>query len=349
MPLTLIVRGDHGQNQELSFDGARIVIGRKSGCELWIPDPSVSQRHASVRAQGSDFALFDEGSANGTFVSGVRLERGASRQLRSGDMIRLGRVWIEVRLGGNQPVALHAAYATRDVAMALVAGAMQAAGDDISPRIAVLEGYDVGHELLLREDSILHTIGRGEACSMPLSDPDASREHVGVVRRAGAIWVKDLGSKNGAYLGERRLPPQEEVQWRSSLAVKLGRTVLGLVEPIALALAQLEEMGDEPVRAEDIPREPPPSVAVSSARSKASACMDAPTLNHARAVAQPAEALHSAAAQKSGPGSAMRVGAQATHVAKDPKGWNATDVALVVVALSILGLSLVGLAWVLRG
>jgi pSer/pThr/pTyr-binding forkhead associated (FHA) protein len=347
MPLTLIVRAETGDNRELSFDGDRVVIGRKSGSELWLPDPSVSLRHASVRAQGSDYAVFDEGSVNGTFVGGVRLERGASRQLRSGDMMRVGRVWVEVRLGGACAVALNAAGATRDLALALVEGAMRAAGDDIAPRVSVVEGYDVGEEAFLREDAIPVVIGRGEGCNVALSDVDVSREHVCVVRRGSSIHVMDLGSKNGSFLGERRLPPHQEVHWKGQVALKLGRTVIALLEPVALALLQLEDAPDEPVREDDVRDEPQASAA--SDRMK--------TARSEKPEAEPSERSASQFDVASGgitgrvPAAAVPSGSAspAPTVAVAKKNWNSTDLTLVFVALGILAASLVGLAWVLRG
>jgi len=74
MPVTVVVRSaSGGTTPSLTFDGSRIVIGRSDGSDVRLPDPSVSQRHASIRAQGAEYALIDEGSTNGTWVGGVKL------------------------------------------------------------------------------------------------------------------------------------------------------------------------------------------------------------------------------------------------------------------------------------
>ena len=74
MALTVVVRsGDHPTPLKISLDAPRIVIGRGDGCEIRLPDPSVSHRHASIRQRGSDYVVVDEGSTNGTFVGPVRL------------------------------------------------------------------------------------------------------------------------------------------------------------------------------------------------------------------------------------------------------------------------------------
>src|SRR5262249_30971418 len=77
MALTVVVLAgaDLGSGDELSLslDAPRLVIGRGEGCEIRLPDPSVSHRHASIRQRGADYVLMDEGSDNGTFLGRTRL------------------------------------------------------------------------------------------------------------------------------------------------------------------------------------------------------------------------------------------------------------------------------------
>src|SRR6187551_2095078 len=97
MALTVVVRsGDHPTPLKISLDAPRIVIGRGDGCEVRLPDASVSHRHASIRQRGADYIVLDEGSTNGTFVGPVRLSPQAPRVLINGDLIRIGRVWLEI-------------------------------------------------------------------------------------------------------------------------------------------------------------------------------------------------------------------------------------------------------------
>src|SRR5688572_16249731 len=99
MALTLKLRsGDLEPEPELQFDAPRVVVGRAQGSDLQLPDPSVSARHASFRQRGSGYALVDEGSDNGTFNGDSRLARQAPYPLSDGDLVRFGRVWVEVRI-----------------------------------------------------------------------------------------------------------------------------------------------------------------------------------------------------------------------------------------------------------
>ena len=106
MALTVVVRsGDLKSQATITFDAPRIVIGRGDGCEIRLPDPSVSHRHASIRQRGTDYVVVDEGSSNGTFVGPVRLSPHAPRVVRSGDLIRVGT---DLAGAHHRPSAAHA-------------------------------------------------------------------------------------------------------------------------------------------------------------------------------------------------------------------------------------------------
>src|SRR3954469_11308238 len=99
MAVTIVVRsGDEGASElSLTLDSPRLVIGRGEGCDIRLPDPSVSHRHASLRQRGGEYVLYDENSTNGTFMDRVRLPPQTPRVVRSGERVRVGRVWLALR------------------------------------------------------------------------------------------------------------------------------------------------------------------------------------------------------------------------------------------------------------
>ena len=322
MSLTILVRSTEARDPpSLTFDADRIVIGRGPGCDVRLPDPSVSHRHATVRRSGSDWVLVDEGSTNGTFLGGAKMNAGAPRALETGDLVRVGRVWLEIKVDQSPPTH-DLALATRDLALALVSSAMKALGDDVTPRVHIVEGEDSGASLQLVEEGRGYLVGRGEDCDLALADVDASREHVQIVRRGGGVLLRDLGSKNGAMLGDARLARGRDVLWRASLLLTVGKTVLALDEPTGTALAQLEDADDETIGEGDVAPAPAPLPASEPPQSAAEAApnADAP-------IAQLPEG--EAASPRDG-------------------RWTATDVIVVLAALAILVLSLAGLVWLLK-
>jgi len=52
-----------------------------------------------------------------------------------------------------------------------------------------------------------HLVGRSPRCALPIHEPYVSAQHA-VIRWTGERWeVKDLGSKNGTFVGEHRIAP----------------------------------------------------------------------------------------------------------------------------------------------
>lgn len=62
-------------------------LGRDPTCDLVVPEATVSRRHARLFLEGEELQLEDLGSAGGTFLNGVRVQRAA---VHPGDVIRLG-------------------------------------------------------------------------------------------------------------------------------------------------------------------------------------------------------------------------------------------------------------------
>ncbi len=326
MPLTLVLRSSEastgGVSPALTFDGGRVVIGRGPNCDVRLPDPSVSHRHASVRASGSEYTLVDEKSTNGTFVGGVRLAPNTPRTLKHGELLRVGRVWLEARID-QTPATRDLAFATRDLALALVSQAMRGLGEEAATKVRVIEGRDVGAELALADEARAYIIGRDGPSDLPLADVDVSRTHVQVVRRGGTVLVRDLGSKNGARLGDAMIPVERDMQWKSGAILRIGNTAMELEEPAAIALAELEAAEDEPLEPADVPPAPAP---LDDAANPASATTSS------QAAAAPIARLPS-----TNPPKRAR-----------PSAFSATDFAVVLAALAVLGLSIAGLVWLLR-
>lgn len=65
----------------------RMRVGRSQDSEMWLSDDGVSRRHATLVRENDHYVVEDEGSANGTFVGGVKIKR---HELRDGDVIQFG-------------------------------------------------------------------------------------------------------------------------------------------------------------------------------------------------------------------------------------------------------------------
>ena len=74
------------------------TIGRHPGCDIWLLDATVSQRHAKIYRFGDEFTIRDEGSLNGIRRRKIRLKDSA---LRSYDELRIGRLRFLFVQGGD--------------------------------------------------------------------------------------------------------------------------------------------------------------------------------------------------------------------------------------------------------
>ncbi len=74
-------------------------VGRDEGNELRVDHSSVSSLHARIEVKGgSEVAVVDCGSSNGTFVNGIRIER---HPLADGDLLRFATAEFRVHVMGN--------------------------------------------------------------------------------------------------------------------------------------------------------------------------------------------------------------------------------------------------------
>ncbi|HET7747509.1 MAG TPA: FHA domain-containing protein, partial [Vicinamibacteria bacterium] len=91
--------------------------------------------------------------------------------------------------------------------------------------VAILSGARKGEAVALAQPSL--TIGRdGGGADLALPDPDVSRRHAAIECHGARIVLRDLGSRNGTWMGEDRVS-QREIEDRTEF--RLGATALMLL------------------------------------------------------------------------------------------------------------------------
>lgn len=73
--------------------GRTFLVGRSATCDLPVPDPTVSRRHAELELTGVGVRVRDLGSTNGTYLDGVRV---ADALATPGSRVAFGKVDFEV-------------------------------------------------------------------------------------------------------------------------------------------------------------------------------------------------------------------------------------------------------------
>src|SRR5262249_50430759 len=69
MAILKILSGERS-GQTVDLRGDVVVLGRHPGCDIRVPDETVSRRHARIIVQGDGYFVEDLGSRNGTYLNG---------------------------------------------------------------------------------------------------------------------------------------------------------------------------------------------------------------------------------------------------------------------------------------
>jgi hypothetical protein len=145
--------------------------------------------------------------------------------------------------------------------------------------------------------------------------------------------VRDLGSKNGASLGDARLPAGKDVPWPPSERLRVGQNLLSYEDPVSEALAELERAADERMRDDDL--------------------IDSPNASQEPATAEPAAGEgplpnHTDVSSRGAPPIAKVPKKQSAREPRARQGWTVTDVAIALIAITVLGVSVLGLIWLFK-
>ncbi|MBI5515359.1 MAG: FHA domain-containing protein [Deltaproteobacteria bacterium] len=331
MAVTLIVTSPGAAPQTITLDQPRIVVGRAVSADVRLPARAVSAQHAVLHVHGNDLSIVDEGSTNGTRVNQVAIPRGRRKALKPGDLLGIAQFELRVELSPGVP---DPPDRTGTLARKLLLDALASAGGAASPpQLELLTGRKAGSRWTLAAPLVRWVAGRGEGCEVLLDDPDSSRQHAEFVRDDLGVVVRDLGSKNGIFVGERRTP---ERRLRSGDEVTIGRSVLRFEDPME-DLLRTFEAGTDDSAPEPAPA---PAPAVASAPPEAS-----PTPAEASPAPAPAEGSPAPAVASPSPVPAERSPEPPVVV---PRRGGAADGVVVLLALVILAVSLGALWMVLR-
>jgi hypothetical protein len=98
-----LVEDAPGNRTDIVLDGDNLAIGRDiEVAQIVFGDSSVARLHARIRKRNGRYWLYDEGSANGTFLNHDRLGL-SPRQLQDGDEVRLGQLLLRFQLRPESP------------------------------------------------------------------------------------------------------------------------------------------------------------------------------------------------------------------------------------------------------
>ncbi len=89
----VIARGGSGAFIVDRTTPSAVLVGKSAACQLVIPDPRISRRHASFELADAGLRVLDLGSTNGTFVNGLRV---TDATLTGGEVIGVGDAFLQI-------------------------------------------------------------------------------------------------------------------------------------------------------------------------------------------------------------------------------------------------------------
>lgn len=200
--------------RRIELGPAALTIGRSESCEIQIDVPGVDDEHAKI----SEVALIAIGAD--CAVGDVPLDPGHRRLVMPGDEIQIGSVVLA--LEGHDPSMVPPGM---DPMGRMLPRALPA------PRIRVVEGSNFGDELVMADENREYVLGRHANCDLVLEDREVSRQHLTLLRRGYSIFVKDLTSTRGSWLGRSAVYTAGTVEWTRPRMLRVGASVLSLELP----------------------------------------------------------------------------------------------------------------------
>lgn len=235
-----------------------VTIGRFEDNIVELPSGGVSRHHAQIlRTPEENYFLVDMESGNGTLLNGTKVRPNEKNLLRNNDLITIDA--FDLRFYTTEE-ALERSYneevTDSDILeVKLLKKVIRALDKETVPSLEVLNGSAEGKKMYLADEMSEIVVGRDPAADFPINEFVISRKHAKISKRWGGIVIRDLESKNGTFINNRRVV---EEFLHDGDRIAMGTIVLMFRNPQEINLAQLSQKippkrTPAPVKPQDIP------------------------------------------------------------------------------------------------
>lgn len=240
MPKLII--SERGREEEWTHDVKEEVlsIGRHDENIIALPGRSVSRNHAQIMKDGEDFFIVDQESGNGTFLNGRKLGPKERNLLKNNDLISIDVFDLKFYLTDELlERSMRDEITESDILeVKLLKKVLKAIDKETIPSFEVLNGSAEGTIFHLTDATPEIEIGRDPDCAFSINEHVISRNHAKIVKRWGGITIRDLDSRNGTFINNRKVV---EEYLHDGDRIALGTIVLMFRNPQELNIAQLME------------------------------------------------------------------------------------------------------------
>jgi pSer/pThr/pTyr-binding forkhead associated (FHA) protein len=233
-----------------------ITIGRLEDNVIQLKGSGVSRKHAKILIQDNNYYLIDLKSGNGTCLNGIRVAPNEKNLLRPGDLITIDTFDIRFAIGGAkaEEAVMEETTDSDILEVKLLKKVLTALDKEMVPSLEVLNGSAEGKKLFFTDEMTECTIGRDPDCDFAINEYVISRHHAKIIKRWGGIAIRDMESKNGSFVNNRRVV---EEYLHDGDRIALGTIVLLFRNPQEISIDHLEDIKPKTIPAAVKPQQIP--------------------------------------------------------------------------------------------
>jgi pSer/pThr/pTyr-binding forkhead associated (FHA) protein len=226
----LLVKDQQGEREVLLVDS--LAVGRDPHCDISVPDPLLSRRHAEFVASGQTVIVRDLNSRNGTLVNGRRLPEAV---LHPGDVVQIAQLVVT--------------FVSRAEADTMLAPSNGAGGEE--ERTSLLTPAEIQ---AVAASSALDSRTPANGAGTVAGPPDRRVLNGDGARKSGAWSVQLVAEDDRTNRVAPNLPPPDRL--RESVPPPLPTTVSGqAIQPLpATSMVPTGSPLPQPEPAPDAPR-----------------------------------------------------------------------------------------------
>lgn len=202
---------------QVRLHASEMSIGRSEDCDVVLREPYISRRHAIIFHREGQFLLKKQGKGS-IKVNGEEIE---ASPLKDQDKIEMG-IWLahfqsaqSSQASEETQFSKHGLENTQALSQS---PENRNALQEEDFHLQIIQPQQKMRQITLRPG--LFYLGADSNNDFVLQDPYVSSRHVCLNYDSGKIWVRDLESTNGTYLGGVRI---REALWRVGEVLRIGQ------------------------------------------------------------------------------------------------------------------------------
>ncbi|MEP6984596.1 MAG: FHA domain-containing protein, partial [Chloroflexota bacterium] len=237
----LVFYSEDAPTLTVKLDKDHLSIGRAKNRDIVLEGEGISRRHARIERMADGVYITDLGAINGVWIGEKRIPVNAPVRITAEQIVRIGGYWMEYEPKRELPAGTvlpvpnkleTGQFGIDDYVTVVMPKPLPPEMPPFSaPPLSLdmrtsdrLILYSEEHPIqMVKIDSEIIDIGRDDDQNIVLAGKRVSRHHARLEAKAdGNLYITDLNSTNGTWVGDTLLVPNTQVQWEPEEIVRMG-------------------------------------------------------------------------------------------------------------------------------